>query len=410
LYSRDELYQRLLTVAAAAPLSVFSLDDESNLRRHFSNVYELISHCIPEIPALMRMCGVREEYVCGDVTSDYEKFSELCRISPMLVGNCAYIAACELLIKIFDCDLAPSEKSCMAVWQACCGDGLGIGGEEIIKRMNVKRIFVRRDPFEEIANGELYFGGAKVLSVLSLDRLADIENAQMLSKIRTATDIESFARERCDSLLSSGGGYVSLSLPRDFEFVKPSVYGAEQALVAVRDGGEISKSQKNMLSVQLLRCFVKAMRARGLCLLMDAKADGELLALLEYLHGSVGLSDVLLCVDGAVAELKRLICELSPDILCRVIPTGFKGYSATDDLRGYASAFPIEKLPHLGLLARVTDPYKSLAAQCVLRRELCKILSEGLNGDSDTADRARVTAQRVCYDNFYNITEGDVVR
>ncbi|MBQ9162702.1 MAG: glucuronate isomerase [Clostridia bacterium] len=406
----DGLYRVLRHAVADAPFSVAEVSDESNLRRYFSNVYELIAHFIPEIPALMRMCGVREEYVCGEGTSDYEKFSELCRISPMLAGNCAYIAVCELLIKIFDCNLAPSEKSCMAIWQACCGDGLGVDGEKIIERMNVKRIFVRRDSFDELSDGERYFGGAKILSALSLDSLADTENAQMLSHIKIAADIESFARERCDSLVASGGGYLSLTLPWDFEFVKPSVYGVEQALNIVRGGGEISKNQKDMLAAQVLRCFVKEMRARRLCLLLDGRADGEMSALLEYLHGSVGLADVLLCVDGTAAELKRLICQSSPDIIHRVIPAGFKGFFATDDLRGYASAFPIEKLPHLGLLARVTDPYKSLAAQCALRRELCKILSEGLNGDSNTADRARVTAQRVCYDNFYNITEGDVVR
>ena len=363
--SRDEIYLELCRAVKDAPFYVFG--DEDQLKHaHFPNAYRLLIGFVPQLEALVRMCNAD-----GAGVSDYEKFEEICSAFPMLVCSTAHSAVRELLSRLFDCNLSLNKENAPKIWSACCGDGFGIGGREIMDALNVKCI-----PVCQISN--------------------------IKDKAQDTNGLSELCREACSNI-SSAGGLLSVSLPDGFEFAKPSVYGVDAVLAKLNGGAEISACDRNMLAVQILRSLMPEMQECKMPVLLYANADRNTDALIKYLNDSVGLADILFVAKDSTAELKRFIYALPPELLVHVLPAGAEEASAEDALRGYMRVFPIENLPHLGFLSD-ENGFANVAEQCALRRSLCMLLADAVLGE-DEIQRARVTARRVCFGNISDIAK-----
>lgn len=364
--SRDEIYLELCRAVEGAPF--YALGEESELERaYYPNAYRLLVGLLPQTEKLVRMC----KKDCGGV-SDYEKFEDICSAFPMLVGSTVHSAAREILRRLFNLEMPINKENAPKIWSACCGDGLGIGGGEIIRALDLRCIPVCR-----------------ILSVLDGAGNA----AELLSR----------AEDLCKKALREKG-ILSISLPDDFEFVRPSVYGVNGLLSKTREGGEVSSRDRDMLTAQCLRSIMPYAKESGFSIYLSAKAGGELAALLEYLNGSVGLSDVLLVARSSTAELKKFMFSLPPDILDFVLPAGAEEASPEDALRGYMHVFPIERLSHLGFLSEGKG-FANVAEQCAMRVALCKMLAyETEDGD---VQRASATVRRICCENIYDVIKGE---
>lgn len=364
--SRDEIYLELCRAVEEEPFYVFG--DKKDLEyEYFSNAYRLFLGIAPQLEALVLMCDKE-----GVGVSDYEKFEEICSAFPMLVGSTVHSAVRELLTRLFDLKLPINKENAPAIWRAFCGDGMGIGGREIMNAMDVRCV--------------------PVCQISSVPK--GVENTDELCAV---------AENLCQKALDEKG-ILSISLSEDFEFVKPSVYGVNTVLAKAQAGGKISERERDMLTIQSLRSLMPIAKGCGLSIHLSAKTGGQLASLLEYLNGSVGLANILLVAKNSVSELKKFIYSLPPEILECVLPAGAEEASSADALRGYMHVFPIERLPHLGFLSSAMG-FENIAEQCALRRSLCMLLADAL--DEDELALAKFTVRQVCGGNICAIQKGE---
>lgn len=89
--------------------------DDFKADRRFSNLAELWIVSDPYKHRAMRICGVEEKYITGDV-EDYEKFKAWMLALPKLIGNPLYDWSILEMKRIFGIELEPDTADCMEIW------------------------------------------------------------------------------------------------------------------------------------------------------------------------------------------------------------------------------------------------------------------------------------------------------
>ncbi|MFA6867051.1 MAG: glucuronate isomerase [Clostridia bacterium] len=98
---------------------------------------------------VMRICGVDEKYITGDATF-YEKFMELARIMPMIVGNAVYYWANFELKQIFGINKPLDSKSADEIWNKCNEKLKDINVSTILNQFNVEFVATTDDPIDNL--------------------------------------------------------------------------------------------------------------------------------------------------------------------------------------------------------------------------------------------------------------------
>ena len=146
--------------------------------RAFSNITELLLYGNLDLLELMRVCGVEERFITGN-SSDFEKFRELCRIMPMLIGNSQYAFCHEALRRFFNCELTINSDNCETIWRRV-SDALTkrkLGAYDCLKASRIKTIFVAASPTDDLKPYEALGSLDKDMSILPVfcpDRCFDI--------------------------------------------------------------------------------------------------------------------------------------------------------------------------------------------------------------------------------------------
>lgn len=296
--------------------------------REFTNITELWLYGDPNKRELMRVCGVDERFITGNA-SDFEKFRELCRIMPMLIGNPQYIACHTELHRFFDCKLTINSDNCETIWKEA-SEKLAkhkFGAFDYVKMSGTEAIFVvcsptdRLEPYEVIrARGEL-----SVLPVFSPDKCFDVNQkgvAAYLSEIGKLAsvnicDYDSFCRAY--EILMNRFGAVGCrtayhKISADHSFIKPNMHHADLILkkALAGKGVEISKDELSLWKTQLMRFFGAEYLKRNWVMQIECSpnSNSETEAILGYMSSSNVLPKTVLYSNNTIdCALVTGICK-----------------------------------------------------------------------------------------------------
>ena len=246
----------------------------------FSNITELWLYGDHYKWRAMRSCGVDEKYITGK-SSDFEKFSEFCRIMPLLAGNPVYHWSHLELRRYFDCDFTINSKNCEAIWKITSEKlaNKKTGAQDYIKNSGVKLLCTTDDPADDLSYHKMIAESdfsVKVLPAFRPDKGFNIEREGICDYISTLS--QSTGIEICD--LDSLCAAYTVSLDR-FEslgcktadhgmdnyisFATPDAYHANEIFkkALANDGAGISEQELALWKTQLMRFFGKEYVKRG---------------------------------------------------------------------------------------------------------------------------------------------------
>ena len=240
--------------------------------KKFTNITELWLYADHYKWRAMRSCGVDEKYITGEA-SDFEKFSEYCRIMPLLIGNPVYHWSHLELRRYFDCELTLNSKNCEAIWnltrEKIAKDNWG--ARDYIKNSGVKLVCTTDDPADDLHyHKEIKESGfeVQVLPAFRPDKGLNIERKGIAAYIATlgkstgveVTDYDSLCKAyliSLDRFEALGCKTADHGMDNYISFAKPDVYHAnlifKKALAS--DGADITEGELALWKTQMMRFF-----------------------------------------------------------------------------------------------------------------------------------------------------------
>lgn len=246
----------------------------------FSNITELWLYADHYKWRAMRSCGVDEKYITGN-SSDFEKFSEFCRIMPLLAGNPVYHWSHLELRRYFDCDLTINSKNCEAIWKLTSEKLAAerLGAKDYIKNSGVTLLCTTDDPADdlryhkEIAESDF---SVQVLPAFRPDKGFNIERAGIRDYIAQLgascgveiTDLDSLCAAYTASLdrfEALGCKTADHGMDNYIAFATPDPYHANEIFkkALANDGAGITEEELALWKSQLMRFFGKEYVKRG---------------------------------------------------------------------------------------------------------------------------------------------------
>jgi len=301
--------------------------------KRITNITELWLYENPKIWELMRVCGVDERFITGNA-SDFEKFRELCRVMPMLIGNPQYIACHVELQRFFDCNLTINSDNCETIWKET-SDKLSkhrLGAVDYVKMSSATTIFVACAPTDSLSPYEVIGarGELSILPVFSPDKCFNANQkgiAQYFSEIGKITsvdicDYDSFCRayrilmDRFDAV---GCRTAYHKMSADHSFIKPDMHQADLILKKALSGtgADITRDELSLWKTQLMRFFGAEYLKRNWVMQIECPSgnNSETEAVLGYMSSSNVLPKTVLCsnnvIDHAsVAGICKNLCRI----------------------------------------------------------------------------------------------------
>ncbi|MBQ9806705.1 MAG: hypothetical protein IJW49_09405 [Clostridia bacterium] len=248
-------------------------------RQRISNVCELLWS--DEVCGLLRLCGA-EEHKIGEVASDYERFSALCKALPMLKRHPIKQAVTDLLKTHF----AVSEQPCDITWHTVA--------QALEERESAPTDFLPREPV------------SCLLSTIALpplpSHISPMLDAEALLHASTNA-LETWREELRQTLLRfvrAGCHTVRFLLPASYTFTAPTVYHVQEALGMKKRTLET----EHLLRSQLFRELCTICRDMSVRLLLHLSCAGEeAVALLRYAEECVGLPHLYWSADGRANDV-----------------------------------------------------------------------------------------------------------
>ena len=240
--------------------------------KKFSNITELWLYADHYKWRAMRSCGVDEKYITGDA-SDFEKFSEYCRIMPLLIGNPVYHWSHLELRRYFDCELIINSENCEEIWRVTSEKIAkdGWGARDYIKNSNVKLVCTTDDPADDLRyHKQIKESGfeVQVLPAFRPDKGLNIERKGICAYINTLskstgveiTDYDSLCaayKVSLDRFESLGCKTADHGMDNYISFHKPDVYHANEIFkkALATDGADVSDDELALWKTQMMRFF-----------------------------------------------------------------------------------------------------------------------------------------------------------
>jgi len=322
-------------VADLPILDLYCYLDASALAENseITNVTELWLYGDPKKWELMRVCGVDERFITGNA-SDFEKFRELCRIMPMLIGNPQYITCHVELQRFFGCNLTINSDNCETIWKET-SDKLAkhrLGAFDCVKMSGAKTIFVACAPTDSLSPYEVIGarGEISVFPVFSPDKCFKLNQKGIeayLSEVgKTASidicDYDSFCRAYgilMDRFSAVGCRSAYHKMSADHSFIKPDMHHADLILKKALSGkgAEITRDELSLWKTQLMRFFGAEYLKRNWVMQIECSpnSNSETEGILSYMSSSNVLPKTVLCsnnvIDHAlVAEICKKLCRI----------------------------------------------------------------------------------------------------
>ncbi len=389
------LYHRCAETLPMAELAADLSAEELALNAPFSNIAQLLLPPHPDIHRLMVQCGADRRNTAPDA-ADYERFRAWCLCAPALIGHPFPLFQQMLLHRLFDCDLTLTVENCDAIWTLTAEQlaRTPLCPRDVLAAWQVKRLFLAEEPQGDLTpyrrlaedsacdirplfcpNGILGANRPGIAAAIqafgnaighAITDLASLESA-----LRTALD--RFADADCVC--------ARHTLPRQFTFLRPDPYHAEQALVAAirTDGKGVSAEQQTCFIAQIYRILGQEYRRRGwgMQLVLTEENTAEYAALLNYLSAEDALPRTLILTENPPAGLS--------------FPAAYTpGCGAPEDIRrgiaGFAAAYP---MGYCRSLWGNAPAYLRFPEQDYLRRLLCTQMGAWLDSGLYPAARGK---------------------
>ena len=240
--------------------------------KKFSNITELWLYADHYKWRAMRSCGVDERFITGDA-SDYEKFSEYCRVMPLLIGNPVYHWSHLELRRYFDCDLTINSANCEKIWEITSEKIArdGYGARDYIVNSNVLLVCTTDDPSDDLHyHRQIKESGfeVQVLPAFRPDKGLNIERhgiTEYIDKLAKSTGIEisdydSLCRAytvSLDRFEKLGCKTADHGMDNYISFCKPDAYHANEIFkkALASDGADISDDELALWKTQMMRFF-----------------------------------------------------------------------------------------------------------------------------------------------------------
>ena len=240
--------------------------------KKFSNITELWLYADHYKWRAMRSCGVDERFITG-AASDYEKFSEYCRVMPLLIGNPVYHWSHLELRRYFDCDLTINSANCEKIWEITSEKIAkdGYGARDYIVKSNVLLVCTTDDPSDDLHyHRQIKESGfeVQVLPAFRPDKGLNIERhgiTEYIAKFGKSTGIEisdydslcrayTVSLDRFDEL---GCKTADHGMDNYISFCKPDAYHANEIFkkALASDGADISDDELALWKTQMMRFF-----------------------------------------------------------------------------------------------------------------------------------------------------------
>ena len=240
--------------------------------KHYSNITEVWLYGDHYKWRAMRSCGVDERYITGDA-SDFEKFSEYCRIMPLLIGNPVYHWSHLELRRYFDCDLTINSANCQKIWEITSEKIAkdNWGARDYIVNSNVKLVCTTDDPADDLHyHAEIKASGfeVQVLPAFRPDKGLNIERRGITAYIQSLakstgveiTDLDSLCKAytvSLDRVASLGCLTADHGMDNYIPFCKPDAYHANEIFkkALANDGEGITENELALWKTQMMRFF-----------------------------------------------------------------------------------------------------------------------------------------------------------
>lgn len=316
----------------------------------FSNIAQLLLPRQADILRLMVLSGADSRTIAPDA-ADYERFRGWCACVPALVGHPFPLFQQMLLLRLFGCNLPLTEENCDAIW-ALTAERLAqtpLRPRDVLASWQVKRLFLSEEPqgdltpFRQLAEDS----SCDIRPLFCTDGLLRANHPGFAAAVQALgstaghavtdlTSLESALRTALARFTEAGCVCAHHTLPRQFTFLRPDPYHAEQAFAAAlrTDGRCISTEQQACFTAQMLRFLGREYRRRGwgMQLVLTGEHAAECTALVNYLTAEDALPRTLILTENPPAGL--------------TLPTAYApGCRAPEEIRRgigkFAAAYPM---------------------------------------------------------------------
>lgn len=292
---KTPLSRRLFQEVQGLPVIDFhnhlSLEDIQRNRK-YKNLYDLWIKPDPYKHRLMRICGVREEYITGD-RSDYEKFYKWCEIFPRIVGTPVFDWARMELFRIFDITVMPDENTASFIWEKT---NQCLSQEEFRVCSLMKRFSVEyAAPCISVCDDLSGFEGVEWLAPsLRGDDITAL-NKEFVEKLKTLTEIEIHdltslrqgLRLRIGELARVGCHFADHALDCGFIYQRDDGRN-EERFQNLLNGKMLSEQDRKALGCEILRILSALYAEQGWTLQLHIGAKRETSSRLRKLAGATG--------------------------------------------------------------------------------------------------------------------------
>lgn len=249
-------------------------DIETNKR--FLDIYDLWIKPDPYKHRAMRMCGVYEEAITGNLP-EKEKFIKWCTIFPKLIGNPIYYWSLMELKTIFSIDEIPNDKNAEKIYTSC---------NQYLKE-NIVTVKALMDKFKveqacpcaSLIDDVSFFNNNKQFSPsLRGDDIVNItdcfvEKLKEISKIeiRSIRDFKKAVSQRLDEFQKSGCVFADHALDNGFRFFKDDNNNEHRFNLMLEN--KLENSEKEKLSSYILIFLAAEYAKRGLVMQLHIGAQ-----------------------------------------------------------------------------------------------------------------------------------------
>lgn len=249
-----KLYKYVASLPIVDYHNHLSVSDIATNKR-FLDVYDLWIKPDPYKHRAMRMCGVEEEYITGDMPPK-EKFIKWCEVFPSLIGNPLYHWSMMELSSIFGIDEMPCENNSEKLYQYC-NDYLKnniVTVQALLDRFNVEYACPCASLIDDIS---VFENNSRLSPSLRGDDItrptaAFIEKLEshVNFKITTLKDFEKAITQRLKYFSDCGCVFADHALDNGFEFFADDSKNEERFSKLLNN--EISCSDNTKLSSYIL--------------------------------------------------------------------------------------------------------------------------------------------------------------
>lgn len=400
--------------------------------KRITNITELWLYGNPTKWELMRVCGVDERFITGNA-SDFEKFRDLCRIMPMLIGNPQYITCHVELQRFFGCNLTINSDNCETIWKET-SDKLAkqrFGAFDCVKMSGAKTVFVACAPTDSLSPYEVIGarGEISVFPVFSPDKCFKLNQKGIeayLSEVgKTASidicDYDSFCRAYgilMDLFSAVGCRSAYHKMSADHSFIKPDMHHADLILKKALSGkgAEITRDELSLWKTQLMRFFCAEYSKRNWVMQIESSPSRnyETEAILSYMTSSNSnvLPKTILfssnTIDHAlVAEICKKLCRIEQNRSVTVVQ-GIGGMAevGTDELE--TTIANIAAKTAIGCVVGVqSGAYGYGIVHELFRKSVCNVIGNWVDKGICPECTAVETIKNICYRNAAQYFEID---